>query len=117
MAGEAEAARLAQLAKQRLRDKLPQLERALEGRVREHHRFLLRQLLDELYFIEGKIGEVERRLEQHMSSFQPAVTLWQTIPGVNEVTAWSLVAEMGVEVAQFERVEKLAALGWSVPWQ
>ena len=109
VAGERDAAQLAGMAKHRLREKLPQLERALEGRVREHHRFLLRQLLDELYFIEGKISQVEQRLEQQMDSFQPAVTLWQTIPGVNEITAWSLVAEMGVDLSQFERVEKLTA--------
>lgn len=109
VAGERDAAHLAGMAKHRLREKLPQLERALEGRVREHHRFLLRQLLDELYFIEGKISQVEQRLEQQMGSFQQAVTLWQTIPGVNEITAWSLVAEMGVDLSQFERVEKLTA--------
>ena len=109
VAGERDAAHLAGMAKQRLREKLAQLERALEGRVREHHRFLLRQLLDELYFIEGKISQVEQRLEQQMGCFQPAVTLWQTIPGVNEITAWSLVAEMGVDLSQFERVEKLTA--------
>lgn len=109
VAGERDAAHLAGMAKQRLREKLAQLERALEGRVREHHRFLLRQLLDELYFIEGKITQVEQRLEQQMGSFQQAVTLWQTIPGVNEITAWSLVAEMGVDLSQFERVEKLTA--------
>ena len=109
VAGERDAAHLAGMAKQRLRKKLAQLERALEGRVREHHRFLLRQLLDELYFIEGKITQVEQRLEQQMGSFQQAVTLWQTIPGVNEITAWSLVAEMGVDLSQFERVEKLTA--------
>jgi transposase len=109
VAGERDAAHLAGMAKQRLREKLPQLERALEGRVREHHRFLLRQLLDELYFIEEKITQVEQRLEQQMGSFQQAVTLWQTIPGVNEITAWSLVAEMGVDLSQFERVEKLTA--------
>ena len=109
VAGERDAAHLAGMAKQRLREKLAQLERALEGRVREHHRFLLRQLLDELYFIEGKITQVEQRLEQQMGSFRQAVTLWQTIPGVNEITAWSLVAEMGVDLSQFERVEKLTA--------
>jgi len=109
VAGERDAAHLAGMAKHRLREKLPQLERALEGRVREHHRFLLRQLLDELYFIESKIAQVEQRLEQQMGSFQGAVTLWRTIPGVNEITAWSLVAEMGVDLAQFGRVEKLVA--------
>lgn len=109
VAGEQDAMRLAEMAKHRLREKLPQLERALEGRVREHHRFLLRQLLDELYFIEGKIRQVEQRLEQQMGSFQQAVTLWQTIPGVNEITAWTLVAEMGVDLSQFDRVEKLTA--------
>jgi len=109
VAGQQDAEQLAHMAKQRLRDKLPELKRALEGRVREHHRFLLRQLLDELYFIEGKIIQVEQRLEQQMSSFQQAVTLWRTIPGVSEVTAWSLVAEVGVDLTKFERVEKLAA--------
>lgn len=107
--GKEDAEQLAQKAKQRLRNKLPELTRALEGRVREHHRFLLRQLLDEIYFMEGKISQVEQRLEQEMSSFQQAVTLWRTIPGVSEVTAWSLVAEVGVDLTKFERVEKLAA--------
>ena len=115
VAGERDAAHLAGMAKQRLREKLPQLERALEGRVREHHCFLLRQLLDELYFIEGRIAQVEQRLEQQMGSFQQAVTLWQTIPGVNEITAWSLVAEMGVDLSQFERVEKLTAWAGGCP--
>jgi transposase len=107
--GEQSPEQLAQLAKQRLRDKLPELKRALQGRVREHHRFLLRQLLDEIYFMESKIKDVEQRLEQQMSSFYQAVMLWKTIPGVSEVTAWSLVAEVGVDLTKFERVENLAA--------
>jgi transposase len=107
--GQQDPEQLAELAKHRLREKLPELQRALAGRVREHHRFLLRQLLDELYFLESKIGEVEQRLEKQMSSFQQAMTLWRTIPGVSEVTAWSLVAEVGVDLSKFERVEKLTA--------
>ncbi len=107
--GEHDPTRLAQMARQRLRKKIPELRVALEGRVRDHHRFLLKQLLDHLKFLEEKIAEVERQIERCMVPFEKAVTLWITIPGVDVVTAWSLVAETGARMEQFPSAQHLAS--------
>ncbi len=62
--GEQDSTRLAEMARQRLRKKSPELRLALEGRIRDHHRFLLKQLLDHLKFLEGKIPDVEQQIER-----------------------------------------------------
>jgi len=107
--GEQDSTRLAEMARHRLRKKIPELRVALEGRIRDHHRFLLKQLLDHLKFLEGKISEVERQIERCMAPFEKAVTLWITIPGVDVVTAWSLVAETGANMEQFPSAQHLAS--------
>ena len=115
IAGEEDPERLAELAKLRLRQKLPELRTALAGRVREHHRFLLRQLLDELEFLEGKLEALEQRIGEQMHPFERAVTLWKTIPGISDVTAWSLVAEIGVRTEQFASGQHLASWAGMCP--
>ena len=115
IAGEEDAERLADLAKLRLRQKLPQLRTALAGRVRDHHRFLLRQLLEELEFLEGRLAEVEKRIAEQMRPFEPTVTLWKTIPGVSNVTAWSLVAEIGTRTEPFASAQHLASWAGMCP--
>ncbi len=97
------------MARHHLRKKIPELRVALEGRIRDHHRFLLKQLLDHLQFLEGKISEVERQIENCMEPFEKAVTLWTTIPGVDVGTAWSLVAETGAQREQFPSAQHLAS--------
>ena len=67
LAGEQDPARLAEMAKGLLRNKIPELNLALEGRMTELHRFLLRQLFDHLRFTESKLSEIELRIEH--SSF------------------------------------------------
>ena len=65
-AGEDDPEKLAQMARKGLRKKLSQLRLALQGRIRDHHRFLLRQLLEELRFTEEKINELEQRIQECM---------------------------------------------------
>lgn len=115
IAGEQDPARLADLAKLRLRQKLPELQQALAGRVREHHRFLLQQLLEELEFLETRVAEVEKRIAEQMRPFESAVALWKTIPGISDVTAWSLVAEIGVRSEQFASAQHLASWAGMCP--
>jgi transposase len=107
--GEQDPAQLADLAKLRLRQKLPALRAALAGRVREHHRFLLRQLLEELEFLEKKLTELENRIGELMRPFEKVVAAWKTIPGISDVTAWSLVAEIGTRAEQFPSGAHLAS--------
>lgn len=109
IAGEQDPAALAELARRGLRKKLPELCQALQGNLRDHHRFLLRQLMQELDFLEHQVGEVEARIAELMRPFERAVTLWDSIPGIDRVTAWSLVAEMGTDLKPFHSSRELAA--------
>ena len=107
--GEQDSQRLAEMAQGKLRNKIPELERALEGRVTPHHRFLLRELLDHLYFVESKMRRIEQEVEERLRPFQSEVVRLCTIPGVDRVTAWGLLAEIGLDMKQFPDVRHLGS--------
>ena len=109
IAGQEDPEQLAKLARGRLKAKIPELQQALEGRVREHHRFLLDQYLDEWKDLGQRIAHIEAEIEKHIGPFEGAVTLWQSIPGVDRVTACNLVAEIGVDMKQFPTDRHLAS--------
>jgi transposase len=110
--GEDNPEKLAELALGHLRAKIPQLQLALEGSVRDHHRFLLQRLLIQWRFVVEEIAVLDRRLEQ-IGAQEPdlaaAVARWVTVPGIDRVAAWSLVAEIGVNMAQFPSAAHLAS--------
>ena len=99
VSGEDSAERLADLALGKLRSKISQLQLALEGRIRDHHRFLLDSLLRQFRFLEAEITALDLRLEhlgkQH-KELADAVARWITVPGVERVAAWAFVAEIGL---------------------
>ena len=110
--GEDDPEHLASLALGHLRVKIPQLRLALEGKIRSHHRFLLRRLLDQIQFVEHEIALLEERLEdigRERPELSQAVARWDTIPGVDRVAAWALLAEVGDNMAQFPTAEQLAS--------
>jgi transposase len=107
--GETDAAKLAGLAKGRLRAKEPALREALTGRVTEHHRSLLRLHLDHLQYLEALIARLGERIEAAVAPFAGAAGRLATIPGVSERTAEVLVAEVGVDMDQFPTSRHLAS--------
>src|SRR4051812_5673323 len=107
--GETDPERLADLARKRLREKLPELRRALRGRVTEHHRFLLRLHLDHLQHLEALVARVGERIETAMAPFADAAGRLATIPGVSERIAEVLVAEVGADMDQFPTSRHLAS--------
>jgi len=109
IAGQEEAGQLAKLARGKLKNKIPELERALEGRIRDHHRFLLAEYLDEWEAFGERIARLEAEIDKQIRPFEPAAALWQTIPGVDRVTACNLVAEIGVDLKQFPTAAHLAS--------
>jgi transposase len=109
IAGEEDSERLADLAQKRLRHRIPELQLALQGRVRDHHRFLLREFLDEWRALGARIQRIEEEIDRRIAPFEEAVTLWRSIPGMDRVTACNLVAELGVNMAQFPSAQHLAS--------
>src|SRR6266852_524648 len=109
LAGEQDAALLAEMAQGKLRNKIPELQLALEGRMTEHHRFLLRQLFDHLRFTESKRSDIEQEIDKRMLPFEDKVTRLCTIPGVDRVTAWGMLAEIGLNMDQFPSAAHLAS--------
>jgi transposase len=107
--GEDDPARLADLAQRKLREKIPQLRLALAGRVRDHHRFLLKAYLEEWKALRDRIALVEQEIERRMRPFERAVALWESLPGVDHITACNLVAEVGANMAQFPSGAHLAS--------
>lgn len=109
IAGEEDPKVLAELARRRMRGKIPQLQEALEGHVTDHHRFILREMLDEIDRIDERIARIEKRAEEMMRDFSEAVARLETIPGVGHVTAQAMVAEIGVDMDQFPTAGHLAS--------
>ncbi len=109
MSGEQDAAVLAELARGRMRGKLAELTAALEGQVRPHHRFLLRQWMDLLNTLEQHIVEVEKEIETRMPPFDGAAELLAGMPGIGRTAACALIAEIGVDMGRFPSARHLAS--------
>jgi transposase len=108
IAGETDAAKLADLALRRMRQKIPQLQLALTGRVTEHHRFLLQLLLDEVTALEGFIARLETRIDQVMVPFAEAAQRLTTIPGIEQSAAEKIIAEIGTDMDVFGSPHRLS---------
>lgn len=99
--GEGTPAEIANLAKGRLRPKIPELTQALTGLVDDHHRFLLGRMLDHMADIERRVLEIDERIFSHLAPQQQETDLLESIPGVGQTAAAAIVAEVGTDMAQF----------------
>jgi transposase len=93
--GTTDAAVLADLAQGKLRKKLPELRRALEGRFRPHHAFLIEQVLTKIDFLDETVGRVTAEIDRRLGPFEPMLAALDTIPGIDRIGAISIVAEPG----------------------
>jgi transposase len=109
VAGTTDPAVLADLARGRLRAKLPALRQALTGRFRAHHAFLVSQLLAHLDYLEEVIATLSQEIEGHLTPFAAPAARLQTIPGVKQRTVEALVAEIGVDMRPFPTAGHLAS--------
>jgi len=108
--GESDPVVLAELARQRLRAKIPQLQEALLGEVTAHHRFLLGMLLEQVEFLETQIARLGQRIAEVLPApFAEAVARLETIPGIDRRAAQNIVAEIGADLKPFKSVGHLAS--------
>jgi len=109
VAGEDDPARLADLAQRRMRSKIPQLEQALYGKLTEHHRWMLKLLLDQLEATEQFIARLDERIAELARPQQPVLEKLDAIPGVDRRVAEVLMAEIGPDMTPFPSDAHLAS--------
>lgn len=140
IANKVEPTTLADLAKGRLRNKRNELESALQGIVREHHRFMLAQHLAQIDFLDEQVERFDEQISQHLHTsdetttpppsndsdpqtsapsaaadtaspltWQMAVTLVDTLPGISQRAAEMILAETGIDMNRFPSEEHFAS--------
>lgn len=144
VAGQSDAALMAELAKGRLRNKMAELEKALTGVVREHHRFLLAQHLAHIDFLDEQIEQVSREIGERIEamsqgpeesseppspsdsssnetgesatlSWAECVALLDSAPGVDKRAAEMVLAETGINMTQYPNENHLTAWAGLAP--
>jgi transposase len=109
LTGEQRPEALADLARGRLRAKLPQLRQALDGRVQQQHRVLIHHVLAHIDFLEGQLAQLASDLEAVLTPCAEAVALLETIPCVGHTAAVAIVAEIGTDMRRFPSGKHLAS--------
>jgi transposase len=115
IAGSTDASEMAQLARGKLRAKIPQLEQALRGCFGAHQRFLIAQQLAHIDFLEETIEQLSAQIAQRMRPFGEAIERLETIPGVGRRTAEAILAEIGPEMSRFPTYRHLASWAGMCP--
>lgn len=115
LAGISDAETLAQMARGRLRAKLPELREALEGRVQATHRVLLRHLLDLVAFLEADLLRIESEIEHLLSPYVQSLALLLQLPGIGHTTAAAILAEIGTDMNRFPSAKHLASWAGVAP--
>lgn len=113
--GTTDPAVVAELARGRLRTKLPALRQALAGRFGTHHRFLVGRILAHLDYLDEAIAECTAQIAEVLRPFAAVVERLQTIPGVKQRTVEVLVAEIGTEMSRFPTPGHLASWAGMCP--
>jgi transposase len=99
--GESDPEKLADLAQGHARKKRADLVEALRGRVRDHHRGLLKMHLELVAVLKKAIADLDGTLGKSLASIQDAVRLLTTMPGVSDVTAYVILASIGLDMTRF----------------
>ena len=92
---------ISQLAKGSLKKKVDLLEKALDGKITDHHRFLIKMHMENLDHLARQIEKIDEQIERKMIPFQKETNLIQSIPGISNVSASAILAEIGPDMSQF----------------
>jgi transposase len=115
VAGTTDPEVLAELAKGKLRKKIPALREALEGRFEPHHALVIGAILEHLDFLDERIDRLSDAIEEQLGPFAPGVKLAATITGVAERTGQAMVAELGTDMTRFPTPGHLASWAGRCP--
>jgi transposase len=114
--GKLQPREMAEMARNQLRNKIPQLKEALTGRVSQHHRFMLKFQLDHIEQFEEQILQLDKRIEEVMSPLDKTVLkLLDDIPGIDSRAAENIIAEIGTDMSRFPTADHLASWAGMCP--
>ncbi len=113
--GHTDAALLADLAKGRLREKQDKLQKALQGNVKPHHRFMLAQHLSHIEFLDEALAKLDAQIAEVVRPFEAALAAWDSLPGINRRIAEIVIAELGPDLKPFATAQQLAAWAGMCP--
>ncbi len=115
VSGTRDADVLADLARGRLRSKLPLLREALTGRFRPHHALIIGEMLAKLDYLDEAIGRLSDEIGRLIDPFAAKVELLRTIPGVDQRSAEVILAEVGADMSRFPSAQHLASWAGMCP--
>lgn len=115
--GETNPESIAQLAKKQLRKKMPLLQRSLNGLVGDHQKFILKNQLDHIEYLETQIKKLDLEIGARLHSAHQEIELLDSIPGVGIQTAQQLLAEIGLDMTRFQSAAHLASWAGMAPGQ
>ena len=107
--GKRDAGWMADYARGTLRHKKVQLEMSLQGTFTPHQRSLLGRLLQQVSVLEREVAEVTLEIEQRVSGHEELLRRLDTIPGIDRITAWTVLAEIGTDMSVFGEDRQLAS--------
>ena len=115
LAGTTDPTVLAELARGRLRPKIPALRAALQGQFRPHHAFLIGQILTKIDFLEEAIASLSEEIDRQLAPFVATVERLTTIPGWGRRTATTVFVETGGDMTRFATAARLCSWGAMCP--
>jgi transposase len=115
--GTTDPAALADLARGKLRRKLPALQRALQGRFRPIHAFLIEQIFAKIDFLDEALDRLTAEIDRRLVPFEPVLAALDTIPGINRTSAITIVAETGAGMSRFPTASHLCSWAGMCPGQ
>jgi transposase len=115
IAGEHNPATLVELTSTRLKTPRPELVRALQGKVTSHHRFLLRMHLEQIDGVDRSLTQLDAQIEEQTRPFAEVVDRLQRIPGMSQIAARVVLAEIGPDMSHFPTASRLVSFAGLCP--
>ena len=108
-------AKVAQLAQWSLKPKIEAIQQALEGKLTDHHRFLIDVSMRHMRFIEEQLIRLDEEIQRRLQPYQEEYALLQTIPGIKETGAARILSEIGADMSPFADGDHLSSWGSVCP--
>jgi transposase len=106
---------IAELSLGKLRNKIPELKKALKGLIGTHQQFMLKTQLNHIEYLEKQVESIDREISRRLEECKEDLELIQTIPGIGKRTAEQILAEVGTDMSIFKDEKHLASWAGLVP--